>query len=70
MVEPKVFYVIFYVWRKTNDSTWSYKQAIYHKHPLQWLLEVREDSINEEYHILSYNEIDKDTWMYMKDQFD
>jgi hypothetical protein len=55
------FYLIVYIWKHDGYEDWNYNECCADKHPLQWLVEVRENlykrEVYEQIHLISWNEI-------------
>lgn len=56
---PHKYYFVVYEYQKPSSSDWERSNVVIDKHPVEWLKDMI-DNFEDQYHILFYDEIEKD----------
>ena len=61
-------YIIFYLWKK-NENVWTPTETITTQHPLDWLIETRNEMEDYQISLVNWKEenISKDRFKYIED---
>lgn len=62
-----VYYFIMYMWKRIGDAYWEYSEEMSGKHPVQWLVDIRNNS-SESYALIGWKEVPKEIYDDYKDE--
>ena len=61
------YYFIMYMWKRIGDAYWEYSEEMSEKYPVQWLVDIRNNS-PELYALIGWKEVPKKIYDDYKDE--